>query len=171
MSFFGKGSARNVAALEYQPSTPGIPSVVSSETPPDPEPFRIIYLDAIRRAASRDVAAGRTTVGPHRDDWGLSLDGKPVRSFASRGEVRSAMFALHLARFQVLAEKRGIKPVVLIDDVMSELDSVRRARVLELLPPGQVFLTSCDPVPELHSSHLSEMTHFVMESGRARIIR
>jgi DNA replication and repair protein RecF len=115
----------------------------------------------------REIEARRTLVGPHRDDWGMTLDGMEIRSFGSRGEVRSAMFALHLARFHVLTQKRGISPVVLIDDVMSELDSTRRIRVLELLPPGQVFLTSCDPPPELRRFCDGELAHFEMDEGRA----
>jgi DNA replication and repair protein RecF len=99
----------------------------------------------------------------------MSLDGKPVRTFASRGEVRSAMFALHLARFDVLTGKRGIEPVVLIDDVMSELDSKRRARVLELLPKGQVFLTACDPPPEV-VKFASDFAHFEMTAGEVKRI-
>jgi DNA replication and repair protein RecF len=156
------------ASLHYIPSTPGIPTTVSDTAPPDPEPFRDLYLNMFFRTRGKDIDSGRTTVGPHRDDWGMTLDGKPVRSFASRGEVRSAMFALHIARFHVLAEKRGIKPVVLIDDVMSELDSHRRARVIELLPPGQVFLTACDPIPDFTRFGEQEMAFFEMSGGVAK---
>ena len=124
-------------------------------------------MENLKRMRKREIEARRTLVGPHRDDWGMTLNGKEVRSFGSRGEVRSAMFALHLARFHVLTENRGIKPVVLIDDVMSELDSSRRVRVLELLPPGQVFLTACDPPPELAKFANGELAHFVMEKGKA----
>jgi DNA replication and repair protein RecF len=155
------------ASLFYIPTTQGIPAEVSGDSMPGPEALKDLYVDAVRKARGRDIEAGRSTVGPHRDDWGMSLDGKPVRSFASRGETRSAMFALHLARFHVLTEKRGIKPVVLIDDVMSELDSDRRARVMELLPSGQVFLTSCDPPCPADGVVVGESTHFVMEGGKA----
>ncbi len=163
------------AALHYIPALEGIPEAVNPEVDPDPGSIREIYLDALRRTRGRDIESGRTTVGPHRDDWGMTLDGKTVRSFASRGEVRSSMFALHLARFHVLAEKRGIKPVVLIDDVMSELDESRRRRVMELLPPGQIFLSACDPPPEFETIGIGddddEIRHFVMEAGSAGLVK
>jgi len=162
------------AVLFYKPCIEAIPERhPDAENPPDHESFREIYLEALSEGRQRDIEAGRTLVGPHRDDWGMSLDGKPVRVFASRGEVRSSMFALHLARFHILTEKRGIQPVVLIDDVMSELDVDRRRRVMELLPPGQIFLTACDPPPGtegLDSAMGNEsegMAHFRMESGKA----
>ena len=83
------------------------------------------------------------------------------------------MFALHLARFHVLTEKRGIRPVVLIDDVMSELDAVRRIRIMELLPPGQIFLTACDPPPELDSilsGENNDIRRFEMSCGKASLV-
>ena len=131
------------------------------------EQLRLACLEAIKGSRKRDIEERRTTVGPHLDDWSMSLDGKDVRAFASRGEVRSAMFALQLARFHVLAEKRGIEPVVLIDDVMSELDAERRARVLELLPEGQMFLTSCDPPPAGWLKG-ADLALFVVENGYVR---
>ena len=162
------------ASLFYKSCIEGIPEAHTDlEKPPDFTGFRDIYFAALCEMHQRDIDAGRTIIGPHRDDWGMTLDGKPVRVFASRGEVRSAMFALHLARFHVLTEKRGIRPVVLIDDVMSELDRDRRNRVMELLPPGQIFMTSCDPPPVkggndcLADDRSGEMAHFVMESGKA----
>jgi len=152
------------AALNYNSSLEGIPP--GGEPSGDME-FRDIYLEALKKARYRDIDSGRTSVGPHRDDWGMTLDGKTVRTFASRGEVRSAMFALHLARFHVLTEKRGIEPVVLIDDVMSELDSSRRHRVMELLPAGQIFLTACDPPPEVQDFKTNGV-HFEMVAGVAK---
>ena len=165
------------AVLFYKPCIESIPERhMVAETGPDHEAFREIYLAKFNETRLRDIESGRTSYGPHRDDWGMSLDGKPVRAFASRGEVRSSMFALHLARFHILAEKRGIKPIVLIDDVMSELDCDRRRRVMELLPPGQIFLTACDPPPGGenlvcgHDDNAGEMAHFTMVSGKAERI-
>lgn len=158
---------RYEASLYYVPALEGIPEAISPDASLEPSAFKELCLNALRRSRRRDVESGRTTVGPHRDDWGMRLDGKPVRAFASRGEVRSTLFALHLARFHVLTEKRGIEPVVLIDDVMSELDASRRLKVMELLPPGQVFLTSCDPPAELGKIGDGEVAYFVVEGGKA----
>jgi len=154
-----------IASLHYHPSLRGITENTDFAEPTDPLEFHDTYIEALEKNRGRDIDAGRTTVGPHLDDWGMSLDGKPVRTYASRGEVRSAMFALHLARFDVLTEKRGIEPVVLIDDVMSELDSSRRMRVIELLPKGQVFLTACDPPPEVSHFRSGDIARFEMRDG------
>jgi DNA replication and repair protein RecF len=162
---------KHEAALEYVSSIDGVPPRVDPADSADESAFRDCYLQALRRARAVDIEARRTTLGPHRDDWSMSLDGKAVRTYGSRGEVRSAMFALHLARFHVLVEKRGIEPVVLIDDVMSELDSSRRARVMELIPTGQVFLTACDPPPELGEIGGGEFRHFVIEGGKAKVLK
>jgi DNA replication and repair protein RecF len=156
--------------IHYLSSLDGIPDLINGDSMPDPELFTAMYLDALSRFRSLDIESGRTMVGPHRDDWRMTLDGKPVRQFASRGEVRSAMFAMHIARFHVLTEKRGIEPVVLIDDVMSELDISRRKRVLELLPPGQIFLSACDPPSEFGSLIDGEMRHYVVENGIATMV-
>lgn len=155
---------KHQAAIHYVSSVPEIPSLIPVSDEINSELLKEKYLKAIDQTRRNDIEAGMTTVGPHRDDWQLALDGKPVRSYGSRGEVRSAMFALHVARFHVLADKRQIQPVVLIDDVMSELDSERRVRVLELLPPCQVFLTACDPPPELNSLKIN-LARFVVENG------
>jgi len=154
-------------ALQYITSIEGIPGEAGGGSEFDPLEFSDLYHEELKRTRGRDMEAGLTTTGPHRDDWGMTLDGKAVRAFASRGEVRSAMFALHLARFHVLADRRGIRPVVLIDDVMSELDSSRRVRVLELLPPGQIFLTACDPPPEISAISGNDLAHFNMSKGKA----
>jgi len=156
------------AELNYVSSVDGIPQSIRPGESIDHTDFAGIYLSEFRKRRKQDIESGRTSAGPHRDDWSMTLNGKPVRSYASRGEVRSAMFALHLARFHVLSEKRGIKPVVLIDDVMSELDSQRRSRILELLPEGQIFLSSCDPLPETGKIADENSAHFLMEKGLAR---
>ncbi|MFH1676133.1 MAG: hypothetical protein ABIC40_03825 [bacterium] len=156
------------AELNYVSSVDGIPSSIRFGEPIDLKDFAEIYLREFAKRRNSDIESGRTSAGPHRDDWSMTLNGKPVRSLASRGEVRSAMFALHLARFHVLSEKRGIKPVVLIDDVMSELDSQRRRRILELLPEGQIFLSSCDPLPESVKIAGDKAAYFTMEKGTAQ---
>ena len=103
------------------------------------------YRTALAAHRERDIAAGTTLVGPHRDDFSLALDAKAVRTLASRGQVRAALFSLNLAKIDILREKYGLDPIVILDDILSELDSDMRRKVLLSLPKGsQVFITSTE---------------------------
>ena len=95
-------------------------------------------------AAARDEDLDRrtTTVGPHRDEVALLAQGRDLRTRASQGEQRTVALALRLAAFDLLAERRRSAPVLVLDDVFSELDGERRARLVERLPRGQVFIST-----------------------------
>jgi DNA replication and repair protein RecF len=93
-----------------------------------------------------DLERGFTTHGPHRDDLSLELEGRPLRRFGSQGQQRLALLALLCAERDVLAASHGETPVLLLDDVLSELDAERRALLLALLGQGgQALLTTADP--------------------------
>jgi DNA replication and repair protein RecF len=100
-------------------------------------------------AASRrdDLRRGVSTVGPHRDDVDLRLAGLPSRTHASQGEQRSLALALRLAAHRVITEVTGSAPVLLLDDVFSELDPDRSDALLANLPRGQTILTSASGLP------------------------
>jgi DNA replication and repair protein RecF len=98
----------------------------------------------LRLAAREDAEKGMTSQGPHRDDLELGLDGEGLRPFASQGQQRYAVLALKLAELQVLEEETGEPPVLLLDDVMSELDSRRRNALIEGMGSAQVFVTCTD---------------------------
>jgi DNA replication and repair protein RecF len=83
-----------------------------------------------------DIERGFTGHGPHRDDLSLRRDGRELRSYGSRGQVRLGLLALLLAERAALADERGAPPLLLLDDVMSELDAARRARLIEVLRAG-----------------------------------
>ncbi|HEY6692297.1 MAG TPA: DNA replication and repair protein RecF [Solirubrobacteraceae bacterium] len=83
-----------------------------------------------------DLERGFTGHGPHRDDLALLRDGRELRSYGSRGQVRLGLLALLLAEREELAAERGSPPLLLLDDVMSELDATRRARLVEVLRAG-----------------------------------
>jgi DNA replication and repair protein RecF len=86
--------------------------------------------------ADSDLERGFTGHGPHRDDLALRRDGRELRSYGSRGQVRLGLLALLLAEREELAAERGAPPLMLLDDVMSELDATRRARLVEVLRAG-----------------------------------
>lgn len=99
-----------------------------------------------RRAA--EVDRGVTLVGPHRDEWRLLLAGLDARTHASQGEQRTLALGLRLAGHKVCAEVVGTEPVLLLDDVFSELDPARAEALVSELPAGQTLITTASTVPE-----------------------
>lgn len=103
---------------------------------------------ALAEARRDDVRRGVSTVGPHRDDVELTINGMPARTHASQGEQRTLALALRLAAHRLVAERTGSAPVLVLDDVLSELDAGRAAALLGHLPAGQVVLTTAAALPE-----------------------
>lgn len=96
----------------------------------------------------QEIARGMTLTGPHRDDLALTLNGMEAAAFASRGQTRTAILALKLAEAAYLREMRQQEPVILLDDVLSELDPTRREQVLEHAAQyHQTLITTADPAP------------------------
>ncbi len=95
----------------------------------------------LRQGRTRDLAVQATGVGPHRDDWTVTAEGRPLTHFASRGQMRTAVLALLFLEASFMELARGERPVVLLDDVFSELDERHQAGVLAAFAGHQVFLT------------------------------
>ncbi len=104
-------------------------------------------VDALADSRTKDVERGVTSVGPHRDELDLAVQGLPGRTHASQGEQRSLALALQLAAHQLATERLGSPPVLLLDDVFSELDPFRSRALLAGLPAGQALLTTALPAP------------------------
>ena len=118
-------------------------------------PWREAGLAAALAATRHDdLRRGVTTVGPHRDELALWVGGLPARTHASQGEQRSLALALRLGGHATVTDAAGSAPVLLLDDVFSELDPQRSAALLAHLPPGQAVLTSAGPLPEAASPEL-----------------
>ncbi len=122
-------------------------------------------VDKWRESHQDDYEKGNTSVGPHKDDLELSLDGDGLRAFASQGQQRSAALALKLAELKILRDETGEMPVLLLDDVFSELDAGRRTCLLSNLADAQVFITCTDKA--LIEKELFEMTG-IIEPGRGK---
>ncbi|MBR5135317.1 MAG: DNA replication/repair protein RecF [Clostridia bacterium] len=137
------------------------------------EPFTLCYeqsgeegksiIDALRAHRHIDMRAGFTTVGPHRDDLTVMIGDSSARLFGSQGQQRSAVLALKLAEASLLAQSYDEKPIILLDDVMSELDSSRQDYILNHLEGFQVFITCCDPTAILN---MKRGAVFHIENGR-----
>ncbi len=104
--------------------------------------------DALLAARTDDLRRGVTTVGPQRDDLSVMLAGMPSRTHASQGEQRSLALSLRLAGHQAVTEELGSPPVLLLDDVFSELDGERSTALLESLPAGQALVTTAGRLPD-----------------------
>jgi DNA replication and repair protein RecF len=102
---------------------------------------------ALHEALRQDISRGYTSVGPHRDDVLLSIGGRDARRQASQGEQRSLALAWRLAAHRLVTQQRNVEPLLLLDDVFSELDPLRSQRLLALLPAGQTLVSTASPLP------------------------
>ncbi|MEI2699577.1 MAG: DNA replication/repair protein RecF [Microthrixaceae bacterium] len=103
---------------------------------------------ALAGVRADELRRGVTLVGPHRDDLAVQLNDLPSRTHSSQGEQRSLALALRLAGHRLVTESVGTAPVLLLDDVFSELDPLRSAALLRSLPSGQTLLSSAAGLPE-----------------------
>ena len=140
--------SRRLAALSYRPSWPGT------------------LADALAQARTDDLRRGVTTVGPHRDDLDLAIGDLPARTHASQGEQRTLALALRLAGHRLLAGEIGTTPVLLLDDVFSELDRARSEALFHNLPAGQALLTTAGDLPEAAAGAVA--ARFRVEDGKLR---
>ncbi len=126
-------------------------SEISAGMDPDHRTLAEQLMKALGQRQGRDLEVRSTSAGPHRDDPGFLLNGRDVRVQASQGEQRSVALSLRIGAYQLLEERHGRPPILLLDDVFSELDPNRAEGVTALLPRGQVFVTSArdDEVPDM----------------------
>ena len=122
------------------------------------EIFRLVYHSSVkedtgieetlcrlfRENREDDIRMGFTSVGPHRDDLILTLNKNQMKQFASQGQIRTAALSMKLSQMKILKELSGEDPVLLLDDVMSELDRKRRASLIGEISSYQTFITCAD---------------------------
>src|SRR5690606_6084082 len=153
-----------------------IAAEVYAEVSGDSSPFAVSLVrnweqatleDAVAASRAVELARGATAVGPHRDDLALTLRGKELRSFGSRGEARTAALALRVAEYRLLSERHGEPPVLLVDDFSAELDADRRAYLLSLTAgTPQAIVTGTEPPP--HHDALYRVTAGAVEQVEVR---
>jgi len=123
-------------------------------------------LGAYRARAAEELARAASVVGPHRDDMSIHLGGRPARTTASQGQQRSIVLAIKLAEMRHLAERTGASPVVMLDDVLSELDQTRRGLLLSRLAgpdAAQVLITTAEPLH--NTAEMRDAQHFTVVHG------
>ncbi|MCL1604918.1 DNA replication/repair protein RecF [Phascolarctobacterium sp. ET69] len=122
------------------------------------------YLKELHERQALDIMRGNTSIGPHRDDLFFYVSGKLLKAFGSQGQQRSAALALKLAQLEYVKNNTGEYPVLLLDDVMSELDSERRTHLLKFIDGRvQTFITVNDKhlIPDLNNN-----AYFYIENGK-----
>ena len=121
---------------------------VGNNSPPEMEDrlaFGECLRDGIELHQRREISAGRTLIGPHRDDLEILLNGRSVSAYASRAQQRSVVLALRLAEADVLRKETNEHPLILLDDVFSELDPSRReATATAISDADQILVTTAD---------------------------
>lgn len=133
------GSKENPTAV-YVGSSHGAP-----ESYEDMEGTEKSYFELLMKNHEREIGAGSTLWGIHKDDIDIQINERSARAFASQGQQRSLALAMKLAEGEVCAKVCGEKPVFLFDDVFSELDSSRRAYLSGKMKDRQVIITTCEP--------------------------
>ena len=143
--------------LEYRT----VSTVTDPEAPPKTLlPQLLDHQESHRRA---EIESRSCLSGPHKDDLSVSIDGCPAGAYASQGQTRTAALALKLAARDIFYQDTQEWPVLLLDDVLSELDSRRQEFVLNRITSGQVFITCCE---EEKLVHLREGNAFYIHDGR-----
>lgn len=125
------------------------------------------YLEMLRRNRNEDIRVGFTSAGIHRDDVGVIINGSLAKDFGSQGQNRSAALAMKLGQAFILNEETFEMPVILLDDVLSELDRSRREFIISKLSGMQVFITCCEPAGRLKGRRF-EMKNGEIFNRRAR---
>ena len=120
------------------------------------------YLELLKQRKKLDIIKGYTTKGIHRDDFQILLNQLPVDVYGSQGQHRTAVLSLKLSELQVIYDEIGENPILLLDDFMSELDSVRRTSFLENIKDTQVIITCTDKIEIKNSSEII----FKVEDGK-----
>ena len=132
---------------------------------PDPKAGRMEVEQQILEHQERhfraELESGQCLTGPHKDDFDVLLDGISLKSFGSQGQTRTAAISLKLAEREIFRDDTGEEPILLLDDVLSELDARRQDFVLNQIKTGQVFITCCE------TDRLTELGEVMMiENGR-----
>lgn len=118
-----------------------------------PQIYELLWQHYASHKAA-EIASGSCLSGPHKDDLLISIDGLPAKNYASQGQTRTAVLSLKLAQRELYYKETGEYPILLFDDVLSELDRGRQEYVLRGIGHGQVFITTC----ELDVCHELEQT-------------
>lgn len=132
------------------------------------------FSEQLEASVQKDLSVQYTTIGVHKDDIEFIIEGRPVKKFASQGQQKSVLLSLRLAQARLIHEMKGMKPLMLLDDIYDKLDALRMSRLLELLNTddfGQLFITDTnrDHMKELLSGSNMVGKFFKVEAGEVSV--
>jgi DNA replication and repair protein RecF len=126
------------------------------------------FRGALRGLTDKEIAAGASLVGPHRDDLTFEVDGRDVSVYGSRGQQRTVALALKIAEGAFIHETTGEWPILLLDDVTSELDEHRRGQVFSIVAPGQQVVVTTTDLSAVESGFLGRAQVLKVDSGHVQ---
>jgi DNA replication and repair protein RecF len=143
------------------------PSLDLSGEPDDAVLFER-YMIKLSQTSEQDIRRGTTSVGPHKDDLLFHINGKEVQTYGSQGQQRTAALSLKLAEIELIYEETGEFPILLLDDVMSELDEHRQLKLIHTFTDKlQTFITATG-TESVHSQRLKEARLYTIHEGRVQ---
>ena len=140
-------------ALKYESNIPA-----SANTEED-------FFEILAATREDDIRNGTTGRGPHRDDFSINADAIDLRRFGSQGQQRTAALSLKLSEIKIIEEEKGEKPVLLLDDVLSELDNDRQIMLIRSLGENQMFITTTE-IMESVADRLPKGKYFKIVEGQ-----
>jgi len=138
------------------------PNIFSNNT----DAIQTFFLDRLKQTRQKEIQRGTSLTGPHRDDFVFNINGQELRKFGSRGQHKTVLLSLAIAQFDLIKEKTQEVPVILIDDLYSEIDSEREVKIIESLNKmGQVFITTTQSHNKMNIKSNSD-SYYLIEDGK-----
>ena len=124
-------------------------------------------LEGLRSSLERDLYVKYSTYGPQRDDIEILFNDRDLKTYGSQGQQRSAILSMKIVEINLIIKNRNIKPILLLDDVFSELDSLRRQRLIESISGIQSFITMAEKM-YLKEFNINKSNLYLVENGEVK---
>ncbi len=132
----------------------------------EPSVYAEQFADGLRRSRRRDLEFGTTHVGPHRDDFTVFVNDENLKKYGSQGQKRTAALSIKLSEIDLIREEQGENPVILLDDVFSELDEKRQEDLIRMIGDYQTIIT-CTRIEDFYFNFEGQMRFFAIKEGKA----
>ena len=137
---------------------------------PSQNDIAMVFASALEDNIGKEISYGSSMLGPHRDDIVIKVGGLEASTYASRGQARTLALTLKLAEGEILTEDTGEKPILLLDDILSELDVFRRRKLLEHVSESQQAMLSTTDLDVIEPQHLAHASIYLVNSGNVNLL-